>query len=162
MSSKFVRKIISVFLLGLLVLSCSESKETEKTEVKTKKIFIQQVNLNLEEIHCWLNLMPGGKATFNVSGKLKILFSTKYDYRTMVLSNISVFQNGSEIYLIKPTVENLTENDLGKEIAFSTIRGVGIVPQLNPEKKVSLKLIFKDGSDSFTYVIENVTIEKVH
>jgi hypothetical protein len=157
-----MKKILFFVAIGILIISCSESKEVEKRKIKVENIFLQQVNLNLEEIHCWLNTMPGGGAKFNISGKADLLPSTKYDFATTKLKNISVVQNGEQVYLINPTIRILQKNDIAKEIAFSTIRGLGLVPQLNPEKPVTVKLIFADGSDKFAYEIDNVKIEKIY
>ncbi len=157
-----MKKILFFVAIGILILSCSENKEVEKSKIKVQNIFLQQVNLNLDEIHCWLNTMPGGGAKFNISGKADLQPSTKYDFKTIKLKNISIVQKGKQVYLINPTVRILQKNDLTKKIAFSTIRGLGLVPQLNPEKPVTIKLIFSDGSNKFAYEIDNVKIEKIY
>ncbi len=153
---------IFTFLITAILVACSTGEKTGKEDLQVQKIFIQQVNLKLDEIHCWLNVMPGGGSRFNVSGRLVLLPSTKYDLRSTDLEKVSVAQGGKEIYLIKPTVTVLSQNNEAKKVAFSTIRGLELSPELNAEKTITLKLIFVDGSDHFSYEIENVKIEKAY
>ena len=157
-----MKKTLLFLGLVLLVFACTENKEIEKTKIKVNDLFVQQVNLRVEQIHSWLNAMPGSGTKFNISGKVSILPSTKYDFETLELKNILVEQNGQQIYLINPTVEVLNKTESEKQIAFSTIKGLGITPGLNTDKDVAIKLLFFDGSDEFAYEVDNVKIEKIY
>jgi hypothetical protein len=158
-----MKKAVIIFSFLILLWGCASSEIGErKDEVSLAKLYVPQVNLKVLETHCWLNVMPGGEARFNVSGKVEILNSLKYDFKTLELKEVDVQQSGKLIYSIVPTVIALDTLINSKTVAFSTVRGLGLVPNFNPEKNVSLKLIFEEGSERFSFLIENLKVEKIY
>ena len=161
-------KIVLIVLMGVVFLTnCSTTKvvkngSTEKSEVTLGKS-LNTIDVYVDKIYSWINLMPGTEPRFNISGEFKVLKSKNYSIKDMELDLVKIYQKGREVYTIKPTSRTIVNNKKGKmKVMFSTIKGLMLTPELNSKEKVDVKLIFRQDTDLYQYLIKNVPIEKVY
>ncbi len=157
-------KHFNIFLFFVIFLwSCSTTKvETaHKTEKVLPKQLIHEVNLAVEKNVSWVNLMPGAKPKFHISGKINLLKGDGYNIKTTFLKYIKVFQDGKEIYFIKPKIREINRGNI-KHYVYSTISGLSIVKELNTKKNVDFEFVFKDGNKELLYQVKNVELQEVH
>ena len=161
---KFYLKIF-LWILIVAIFGCSSTKslDDEKVVDKTVEKKINEIDLEIEKVISWVNLMPGPNSEnkFQVSGKFFILPNDNYDFTKTTLKYIKVFQNGKLLYFIQPKVLEKIENDK-KEITYSTIKGLSINKDLHRQKKVKMEFIFNSGSDELKYYVEDVNVEEAH
>ena len=165
-----IRKI-HLFLFAMLLLfffSCSSSEEVtvkDKTaEIVEEEIVVPDLKLDVKEIYCWVDLMPGGPNRFQISGNVFISDSYKYDLKYLKLKAIRIFQENKQLFSIRPKVK-LDENAItseGREFVFSTIKGLAIHKDYNIDKSVDIKIVFEENDNSFEYDILNQKVEKVY
>ncbi len=156
---------ISLGILLIVFFGCSSSKSLDVKKVAEKVVEkkVNQVDLEIEKIISWVNLMPGPNSEnkFQVSGKFFLLPSNNYDYNKTNLKYIKVYQNGKQLYFIQPKVIEKIENNK-KEITYSTIKGLSINQDLNSKKKVEMEFIFNSNGDELKYYVENIKIEEAY
>ena len=154
---------IFVFIAFMLLWSCSTTKveTTKKTEKALTKQLIHDVNLSVEKNVSWVNLMPGTRPKFHISGKISLLEGDNYNLKTTNLKYIKVFQNGKEIYFVKPKIREEIKDNV-KNYLYSTISGLSIVKELDTKKNVDFEFVFKDGKKELIYQIKNVELQEVH
>lgn len=158
------KNVLYLLVLLFLLWNCSTTK-IEKGESVVKELpkteLIKDVNLNVEKTISWVNLMPGSKPKFHISGKVNLLKGSGYKLWNTNLKYVKVFQKGKEFYFIKPKVRVETKNDSSK-ILFSTLRGLSINQDLNTKQNVMFELIFNNGSYDLMYQIKDVELQEVH
>lgn len=159
-----LKNIIFLFGITFLVWNCSSSKiEKDETEIKVlpKVELVRDVNLLVEKTISWVNLMPGSKPKFHISGKVTLGIGDGYNLEDTRLKFVKVFQSGKEVYFVKPKVRVENKSDSVK-IMFSTLRGLSINEELNTKKNVMFEFIFNDGKEDYIYQINNVELQEVH
>jgi hypothetical protein len=154
-----------IIALILFLLSCS-SEQTVKKEYDSgelEELHIQDVKIFVNKIYSWVNLMPGSESRFHITGDFDLLESTNYDINSVKLKSIIIYQGEKEIYRITPTVKELElDPSLGKNITFSTIKGLTVHRELNIEEKINIELIFYEGGDELVYKLDNININKAY
>lgn len=171
MKTKFL-----IFTFSFLILAaCSSSKfEYEDVDMSQEKVDEDESEINsnspvvvsVDKIYCWVNLMPGPDQVgrFNITGSISIPRSDNYDFNTVKLKLIKIYQNGLPYFFIKPTTrDNKKEkSDSMKEFLFSTITGLKLVAGFNTEEYFDVEFIFDDDGDIFTYKISDQSLEKAN
>jgi len=159
-----IKNVLYLLALHFLLWNCSTTK-IEKGESGIKELpkteLIKDINLNVEKTVSWVNLMPGSKPKFHISGKVNLLKGSGYKLWNTNLKYVKVFQEGKELYFVKPKVRVETRNDSSK-ILFSTLKGLSINKELNIKQSVMFELIFNNGSDDLMYQIKDVELQEVH
>ena len=103
MSLKFIFTII----LAFIVSACATSKKISTEDIPEKEpaeVIGNDVELTLGKNVSWVNLMPGSNPKFHISGRVSLLKSENYDFKSTELNMVKVVQSGKDIYLIKPRV----------------------------------------------------------
>ncbi len=157
------KNLLYLSFITFLLWNCS-SKEIVKEEVEKilpKTELIKDVNLNVEKTISWVNLMPGSKPKFHISGKFNLLKSDDYNIENMKLKYVKVYQSDKEVYFVKPKVRVEDKGDI-KQIMFSTLRGLSINKKLNTKQNVMFEFIFNDTSNDFIYQIKDVELQEVY
>lgn len=154
----------NILLLTALLLFnfCSGSEIPKRTPDKIEaELFEQELNAEPLGTDCWINLMPNSEERFFFSGKISIKPSVNYDFENIGLKKIIIEQKKKIIFEISPLVQEDTYN--GKRIIlYSTIKGLIVNPNLNPEQTIDAILVFAEGSDEYKYIISGIKIEKVY
>jgi PBP1b-binding outer membrane lipoprotein LpoB len=90
------KAILTIFLI-LFVTGCGSSEEaTINEEVKTvadEEIIVPDLKVDIKELYCWVDLMPGGPNRFQISGNLNVSESFKYELKFLKLKAVRIFQN---------------------------------------------------------------------
>ncbi len=160
------RKVFAMLVMvGVIVYGCATTKvQKEKEEITTKKMPPEQeMNIEVLKIYSWINLMPGTEPRFNISGEIKIKpKDDDYNLHDLLFTQIKIKQNGKTVYYIKPTVREEGQSKEYRKLVFSTIKGLSLTPDINPDKKINAELIFDDDGDKLKFIINNISIEKVY
>lgn len=160
------RKVFAMLvLIGVIVYGCATTKvHKEEGEVTTKKKPPEQeMNIEVLKIYSWINLMPGTEPRFNISGKIKIKpKGDEYNLNDLLFTQIKIKQNGKTVYYIKPTVREEGQSTEYRKLIFSTIKGLSLTPDIDPDKKIMVELIFDDDGDKLKFIINDISIEKVY
>src|ERR1035437_1442827 len=129
--------LIFLFLLPVVLIGCSGS-QSEAHDLNLK-IITRQIN-------SWVNLMPGSKPSFFISGSIQIKNTENSAIDTLLLLKCDVLQEGRLIYQLHPGFQNFLDISSrlkpGEEGIF-TINlspGTPIKKELNLEKPVSINL----------------------
>ncbi len=157
--------LIKIVFIGLVLFGCATTKvrEKEHAPVPEKISAEQEMNVDVIKINSWINLMPGTDPRFNISGEIEIKpKNSDYQLMDLLFTEIKIKQNGKTVYFIKPTVREETGKKDLRKLLFSTIKGLSITPDLNPDKHIDVELIFDDDGDELKYVIRNVKVEKIY
>jgi hypothetical protein len=167
----FIKNIFTAILTIMLILfavSCGSSEETTKDEevksVIDEEIIVPELKVDIKEMYCWVDLMPGGPNRFQISGNLNVSDSYKYELKFLKLKAVRIFQNDKQIFSIRPKIK-LDENSIseeGKSFVFSTIRGLSIHPEYKIDNPVDIKLLFEEDDEIFEYNIYKQKVEKVY
>ena len=158
-----LKNILYFTFISLLLWNCS-TKEIIKEEVEIvlpKTELVKEVNLTVEKNISWVNLMPGSKSKFHISGKFKLFKSDDYSIENIKLKYVKVYQSGKEVYFVKPKVRVEDKGDI-KQIMFSTLRGLSINKELNTKQNVMFEFIFNDATSDFIYQIKDVELQEVY
>ncbi len=160
--------LISSITLLLFFIGCSSTEEVtikDKTpEIVEEEIVVPDLKLDVKEIYCWVDLMPGGPNRFQISGNVFVSDSYKYDLKYLKLKAVRIFQDDKQLFSIRPKVK-LDESAItheGKEFVFSTIKGLSVHKDYNIDKNVDIKIIFEENDNSFEYDILKQKVEKVY
>ena len=161
-----MKKLLFILFIITLMVSCSSSEKSvkEKKTVELDEIELQEVRLEVKSLNSWVNLMPGADSKFHISGELIVEENFRYNLVFMNIERIKIIQSGLVIYSITPLVqvdEDLSD-DNSKYIRFSTVRGLSRDPRLDIEGYLQFEIDFYDGNESYTYIVENVKINKVY
>lgn len=151
---------IALFSLGLVGCSSSlpEIKEVPKI---SEGIYEDDLRINVKQIYAWVNLMPGAKARFHLTGSIELLDDAQYDIENVTIKEINIIQNKNSIYHFTPKIEETLVADK-KSFLFSTIRGLLLTSILDRKKSIDVELLISDSSNEIIYLIPNVEISEVH
>lgn len=156
--------LFTFVLLVIMLEACSTPEETTKRETETYKVvkkFVNEVNLDIEKNVSWVNLMPGTQPKFHVSGKISLLKSDKYDFASLQLKYIKIYQSGKELYFIMPKIIEDIEGEM-KHLTYSTLKGLDIDKTLDTNTPVVFEFIFNEGKEELKYRVNDVMVEEVH
>jgi hypothetical protein len=156
-------KILIIALLGIFffVKCSSQVPEIRKIKKISEGIYSDSKRINVMKIYAWVNLMPGAKPKFHITGSIELLDDSKYELKNLHIKKINIIQNDNAIYQITPKVEEKLLKSK-KEFLFSTIRGLNYTTFLEKEKPIEVELEFSDSAVDFNYIIQDVKIEEVH
>lgn len=155
-----MKHMLFLCLLYLTIFTaCSGSKQD--AEDLNLKIITQQIN-------SWVNLMPGSKPSFFISGSIQIKNNEKSAIDTLLLLKCDVFQEDRLTYQLHPGFQNLPDINSrlkpGDEGVF-TINlspGTPIKKELNLEKPVSINLYLSALNKVIVYKIDSIYIKKTY
>lgn len=157
-----------LFLTLVFFAACtSENESTKRVEkTDTESDGSQELIIEFDKVYSWVNLMPGpdAKPSFHITGEIKLFESGAYNLSELQLAQINIYQNNETVFSFKPDVrlkENLSAEKV-KLLVFSTITGLFVKNNLNYEKPVDAKFIFKHNSELFSYTVNDIKIEKAY
>lgn len=159
---------ISVLFASLILYSCStevtkDSEESRKDDPIPEKVDkkVNEVDLSVNKIYSWVNLMPSttkGNKKFHVTGDISINLSDGTVYLEPEIKQILVTQDDKIVYYIKPTLKTGKVSSSHKQLLFSTISGLQIVPELDYKKNIDLEIQFLTEDGIRSYFIENLKV----
>lgn len=159
--------VTAILIIGLSLISCSKSEKVQKDaekEIPPKDTFEPTINLDVQKLTGWVNLMPNSGGKFNITGEIIIPPSQKYDQAELKLNEVKILQNKEVIYSLTPTTREKAVDNIpgGRGLIFSTIKGVSVSPNFNTDKTFDVELVLTQGDEEFVYRVFNKKVEKAY
>ena len=147
-------KVLPLFLL----LGCSASQTVSndiKMEIKTRKM------------ESWVNLMPGSKQSFFISGELIIESKESAFLDSVHLLKCEISQQSKLLYELHPDFQIVNINmDLvnadGRLVFINLSSGVPIKKELNLEKSISMEIYLTAINKVYHHRIDSVNVAKAY
>lgn len=152
---KTILQIFSAFLI-LNLLACSGGNEQEKNIGNMVTVI---------SVESWLNLMPGGKGSFHITGYIKVDSTFKED---IFLELIEISHNTSLVYSFIPQTMEIIDSELIEKSEnfitqqFFNSDGLTIKDEIKNAEKINVRLIFKYKEKEIAKEINNVNLDKVY
>ena len=82
------RKIfaISTIVIILFIVGCSSQLPEIKKIDKVSNIYENNLRVNIKKVYAWINLMPGDKPRFHITGSVELFEDSKYELEKDVLA----------------------------------------------------------------------------
>jgi uncharacterized membrane protein len=150
---------IILFLLLFILTGCSGS-QLGTNDLKLE-IITQQIN-------SWVNLMPGSKPSFFISGSIKIKNNEGMFIDSVRLLKCEVLQEGKTIYELHPNLRSsvsiIEPMNPGNERIFTLYlpSGTPIKKELNLEKPVSIDLYLSAFNKVKQHKIDSIHVMKTY
>ncbi len=148
----FSKIFIALFLL--IFISCSNS------QVPLDKL---SEEINIIEIQAWLNLMPGGSASFHFVGEYEIDTTIS---KNLLLTNVIVLSDQKIIYDIDSSTL-INERELNRKnenlnFKFYTQPGLKLNDVIKELKTIDVKLVFDYDGNEVEKIIKDVQLSRVY
>ena len=149
--------LISLFLILSIFNGCSGSQsgvDALKLEIKTQKF------------ESWVNLMPGSRPFFYISGLLNIKNNEEATIDSVQILKCEVLQEGKTLYELHPylrsSVSMLDPFNPGTERTYKLylLTGTPIKKELNLEKPVSIYLYLSSLNKVKQHLIDSIQVLK--
>jgi hypothetical protein len=151
--------LIILFLLPVILIGCSGS-QSEANDLK--------LDIIARQINSWINLMPGNKPSFFISGSLKIKNNEYVVIDSVKLLKCEVLQEGKTLYELHPelrsSVSIMDPMNPGSDRIFTLYlpTGTPIKKELNLEKSVSVDLYLSALNKVKQYEIDSIYVIKTY
>jgi hypothetical protein len=151
--------LIFLFLLPVILIGCSGS-QSEANDLK--------LDIITRQIISWVNLMPGSKPSFFISGSLKIKNNEYAVIDSVKLLKCEVLQGGETLYELHPdlrsSVSAMDPMNPGTDRIFTLYlpTGTPIKKELNLEKPVSVDLYLSALNKVKQYEIDSIYVIKTY
>lgn len=153
-------KISPLILISLMLISCSSIKSGKETF---------KLDIEVNDIHSWLNLMPGSPGKFHLLGKLKIINTGIEVIEELKLDKIKVYSNKELVYSFYPffKLNDLSEVNSMKpgesnEYVFGVESGLKIDERLMTNNLIDIKMKFISGLKYYQLSLDSITVEQAY
>jgi hypothetical protein len=142
-----------------MFIGCSGSKPADET---------LKLQIMTEKADSWVNLMPGSKPSFFISGSIKIRNDEEISIDSIRLLLCNVLQEGKKLYVLHPSFSssdgiNTPLNPGSEKIyTFNLPPGTPIKKELNTVSPISLELIFSALNKINLHVIDSIQVVKTY
>ena len=153
------RILFPMLLLILILIGCSGSQSVSN-ELK--------LEITSHEINSWVNLMPGSKPSFFISGSINIRNNEDSYIDSIHLQKCEVLQEGNKLYELHPDLRNSVWNmdpmKPGTDRLFTLYlqTGTPIKKELNLDKPVSISLYLSALNKVTYYKIDSIYVMKTY
>ena len=145
---------IYVVLTLLIFMSCSNS------QIKIEKL---SEDITIIDTQSWINLMPGGRGSFHITGEYEINKSFSKDLKLMKLI---VSTDDKTIYDIKSDniVNKLQADETEQKFKyrFNTQPGIKLNDSIRIVETINLKLIFEYKGSEIEKMINDVYLTRAY
>ena len=124
--------------------------------------------INVVKSYAWINLMPGARHSFHLSGEIKIQNNSDEPITNLKLWQITVYDDSIEVLKFKPLFSNLKDKSVTgfipkdlKDFSIAAPDKINI-DKFRNLKVINLLLKFSSDDKTFDYKIDNVEIERVY
>ncbi len=153
-------KLFLFILISVFLLSCSSAKSGNET---------LQIEVDVADLYCWLNLMPGNPGRFHLLGDLIITNISSDTIKELNLEEVKVYSNNELVYSFKPFFNlknnyevNSIEIGNGKEYTFGVDSGLNADERLLANNIVKIEMRFYSEKKIFIYTINNIVVEQAY
>ena len=153
------RILLFLFILPSILIGCSGS-QPEVYELKLE-IISQQIN-------SWVNLMPGSKPSFFISGSIKIKNNEYVVIDSIKLLKCEIIQEGITLYNLHPdlrsSVSAIDPMNSGSDRIFTLYlpTGTTIKKELNLEEPISIDLYLSAFNKVCRQRIDSIIVLKTY
>ncbi|RKY92304.1 MAG: hypothetical protein DRQ01_06505 [Ignavibacteriae bacterium] len=151
-------KILHLILVTLTLIACSSSKTGEEK---------LQLDIEVSELHSWLNLMPGSPDKFHLLGELKITNLSSEVIEELKLDKIIIYSNKDVVYSFFPFLNlkdlsevNSIESGGNKEFTFGVESGLKVDKRLMENNLIDIKMKFISGSEYYQLNLNDIIVEQ--
>jgi len=151
-------KILHLILVTLTIIACSSSKTGKET---------LQLDIEVSELHTWLNLMPGSPGKFHLLGELKITNPGNEVIEELKLDKIIIYSNKVLVYSFYPFFNlkdssevNSIESGGSKEYTFGIESGLKVDERLMTNNLIDIKMKFVSGSEYYQLNLNDIIVEQ--
>ena len=150
-------KLFPGYLLLVILIGCSGSQQ-DTNDLK--------LEILTHEINSWVNLMPGSKPSFFISGSLIIESNENAVLDSVHLLKCEVTQQGKLLYVLHPDIKILDNMDLvntfGRIFFFNLVPGTPIKKELNLEEPISIEFLLSAFNKVKQYKIDSIRVMKTY
>lgn len=154
-------KIFYILLISLATFACSSGKPGEDN--------ILQIEVDVSDLNCWLNLMPGKPGKFHLLGELTIKNKGSEVIEELKLDKIGVFSSKELVYSFPPffNLKNLNEaNSIepgsSKEFTFGIDTGLKADERLMANNLIDIEMKFICGSEFYQLQLNDIIVEQAY
>lgn len=152
-------KLIPIFLFLVILVGCSGS-QSENKDLK--------IEIITQHIDSWVNLMPGSKHSFFISGLIKIRNNENVVFDTVKLLKCEILQEGQVLYELHPDFRSSASQwkpmnpDSAGIFTISLPAGTQIKKDLIFEKPVSIDLYLSACNKVKCYRIDSIYVMRTY
>lgn len=153
-------RISPLILVTFMFIACSSTKTGEET---------LQLNIEVTDLHSWLNLMPGSPGKFHLLGELEITNPGSNTIEELKLDKIKIYSNKKLVYSFYPfftlkdlSEENFIEPDGSKEYTFGVESGLKVDERLMKNNLIDIKMKFISDSKYYQLNLDNIKVEQAY
>ena len=151
-------KILLLILVVLTFIACSSSKTGEET---------LQLEIEVSELHSWLNLMPGSPGKFHLLGEFKIINPGSKVIEELKLDKIIIYSDKEVVYSFFPFFNqkdlsevNSIEHGGSMEYTFGVESGLKVDERLITNNLIDIKMKFISGSEYYQLNLNYIIVEQ--
>ncbi|MDR3667626.1 MAG: hypothetical protein P4L35_12355 [Ignavibacteriaceae bacterium] len=147
------------FLLLVILIGCSGS-QTDSNNLR--------VEIKTYRVNSWVNLMPGSKPSFFISGSIKIRNNENTGIDSLKLLKCEVRQSGKILYVLHPEFMSSVDPDVlfnpGSDRTYSLnlTAGIPVIKALNYDKLVSVDLYLSAINKIARINIDSIFVVKAY
>jgi hypothetical protein len=151
--------LFSIFLLLAVLTGCSGSQQS------TNDLKLEIVN---HQIDSWVNLMPGSKPSFFISGSINIRNNEESFIDSLRLLKCEVLQESNKLYELHPDFRSSVWNmdpiqpGTNRLFTFYLQTGTPINKELNFEKPVTVSIYLFALNKINHYKIDSIYVMKTY
>jgi hypothetical protein len=141
-------------------MACASTKTVEET---------LELDIEVIELHSWLNLMPGSPGKFHLLGELKITNPGSENIEELKLDKIIVYSSKELVYSFYPFFKlkglsevNSIEPESSKIYSFGVESGLKIDERLMSNNIIDITMKFISGSEFFQLDLDSITVEQAY
>ena len=151
-------KILHLIIVALMLFACSSTKTSEDT---------LQLDIEVTDLHTWLNLMPGSPGKFHLLGELKITNPGSDIIEELKLNKIIIYSDKKVVYSFYPffNLKDLSEvNSIepgeSKEYTFGVEAGLKADERLMANNHIDIKMKFISDSKYYQLNLNDIIVEQ--
>jgi len=153
-------KILHFILITLMLIACSSTKTGEET---------LHLDIEVSDLHSWLNLMPGSPGKFHLLGELKITNPGSDVIEELKLDKIMIYSSKELVYSFYPffNLKDLSEvNSIepggSKDYTFGVESGLKVDKKLMVNNLIDIKMKFISRSKSYQLKLNDIIVEQAY
>lgn len=122
--------------------------------------------ITIPDVNSWLNLMPGSKGSFHISGEYS--FRAKDIKFNPTLNRVEILIGQEFIYSVLPKVKNkFNEDDVNRNrdntiVQYFTNPGLNIDERLLSTDKINLKFVFEVNGNEIEKLIADIELTRAY
>ena len=153
-------KPLHLILATFMLIACASTKTGEET---------LQLDIEVNDLHSWLNLMPGSPGKFHLLGELKIANPGSEVIEELKLNKIIIYSNKELVYSFYPFFKlkdlsgvNSIEPGSSNEYVFGVESGLKVDERLMANNLINITMKFISGSEFYQLSLNDIVVEQAY